>query len=83
MRRGRGGFRPLIAAVGEDAFDEGELAAGSLVEHQRDAVTILDVGGMNRDVQQQAERIDQNVPLASFDLFSRVVALRVQRRAPF
>lgn len=81
--RGRGRFRPLIAAIGEDPFDEGELATGSLIEHQRDAVTILDVGRVNGDVQQQAERVDQDVPLASLDLLSRVVALRVQRRAPF
>jgi len=66
--------RPLITAVGEDSLDEGEQGAGSLVEDQRRAVAILDVGAVDGDAQQQAERIDENVPLAALDLLARVVA---------
>ena len=82
-RRGVGGFRSLVAAVGEDALDEWKQAACALVEHQRNAVAVLDVGGMDRDVQQQAERVDQDVALATRDLLARIIALRVERRPPF
>jgi hypothetical protein len=40
-----GGFRPLIAAVSEDPFDERKLAARAPVEHQRNAVAVLNIGG--------------------------------------
>lgn len=74
---------PLIAGIGEDAFDEGKEAARASIENQSRAVTILHVGGMNDDVQEKAERIDEDVPLAARDLLARIVALRVERGAPF
>lgn len=66
--------RPLIAGIGEDAFDEWEQRARVLVEHQTRTVAILDIGGVDGDAQQEAERVDQNVPLAALDLLARVVA---------
>jgi hypothetical protein len=36
-------------------------------------IAVLNVGRMNHDVQQETQRIDQEVPLA-FDLLARVVA---------
>ena len=75
-------LRPLIAAVGEDALDERELTAGPAQQLDR-AVAILHVGGMNHDVQEQAERVDEDVPLAARDLLARVIALRIDRRPPF
>ena len=74
---------PAIAAIGEDALDEGEEASGAPVEHARRTVAIMDVGGVDDDVQQQAERVDEDVALAARDLLPRIVALRVERRAPF
>jgi hypothetical protein len=38
---------------------------------------------MDDDVQQEAERVDQDVPLAARDLLARIEALRVERAAPF
>jgi len=38
---------------------------------------------MDNDVQQQAERVDQDMALAARDLLGRVKALRVKRGAPF
>jgi hypothetical protein len=45
-----------------------------LVEHQTRAVAILDIGGVDGDAQQEAERVDQDAPLAALDLLARVVA---------
>jgi hypothetical protein len=40
---------------------------------------ILDIGGMDRYAQQQAERIDEDMALATRDFFARIEALRVER----
>ena len=79
---GRRHLWPLIAAVGEDALDEREPAAGPAQQLDR-AVAILHVGRMDHDVQEQTERIDEDVPLAARDLLARVIALRIDRRPPF
>ena len=76
-------FRPSIAAVAVDALDEGKQPTRAPVEHQRNAVTILDAGRMHCHVQQQAERIDENVPLATLNLLARIKTLRVKRCPPF
>ncbi len=75
--------RPLITGIGEDALDEGKEPAGSPVEDQSRAVAILDVGGMNDDVQEKAEGVDENMPFAARDLLARIIALRVKPGAPF
>ena len=77
------GARSLIAGIGEDALDEGEEAAGASIEDQPRSVAVLNIAGMNDDVQQKAERIDQDMALASGDLFARIKPLRVERAAPF
>jgi hypothetical protein len=76
--RGCSRFWALIAAVSKNAFDEGEQATGAPVEHQCNAVAILNVGGMNGDAQQQTERIDEDMPFATRDLLARIKALRVE-----
>src|SRR5262245_7225026 len=53
------------------------------VEHQRHPVAILNIGGMHRHAQQQAERIDEDIALATRDLLARIEALRVERGPPF
>ena len=77
------GAGSLIAGIGEDALDEGEEAAGASIENQSRPVAVLNVGGMDDDVQQQAERIDQDMALAPGDLLARIKPLRVKRGAPF
>ena len=47
------------------------------------AVTVLNIRGMNDNVQQEAQRVDQDVPLATLDLLARVVARRIEPRPPF
>lgn len=83
LRNGRGQRRALIARIGEDAFDEGEEAARADIEDKPCAIAVLHRGGMNDDVQEEAERVDEDVSLATRDLLARIVALRVERGAPF
>ena len=73
-RGGSGNSWPAIAAVGEDALDERKQRARSFVENQCRAVAILDIGGMDGDAQQEAQRVDEDVALATLDLLARVVA---------
>jgi hypothetical protein len=80
---GCGGLGSLVAGISEDALDEGKEAASTSIEDKRRAVAILYVGGVDDDIQQEAERVDQNMPLAARDLLARIKALRVERGAPF
>jgi hypothetical protein len=76
------GLRSLIASIGENALDEGE-GATRLVQNVAHTVAILNVGGVDDDAQQEAERIDENVALAPRDLLARIETLRVKCGAPF
>lgn len=72
----------LIAAIGEDAFDEREQASRP-AQQWDGSVTILDIAGSDEDVQQEAEGIDQNVAPAARRLLPGIVARRVERGPPF
>jgi len=74
--------RTLVAGIGKDHFDKREGAA-RLAQQSRGPIAVLDIGGMHRDPNHQAERIDHDVAFAPGDLLARVVALRVDRRPPF
>lgn len=66
--RANGGLRhtwSLIAGIGEDALDEGKEAARASIKNQPRPIAILQVGRMDDDAQQKAERIDEDVPLAA------------------
>lgn len=80
---GGGGLGPLVSGIGEDALDEREEMARAPVEHQPRTIAILHAGRVDNDIQQEAERVDENMPLAARDLFARIEALRVKRGAPF
>ncbi len=67
-----------IAAVGEDALDEGEAGAGA-PQHALRAIAVLDVGAMDLDRQESPVGVGQNMPFAPVDAFSGVVA----RESPF
>jgi len=77
------GLRALIAGIGKDALDEREAAARAPVENERGPIAVLNVGRMDDDIQQEAECIDEDVPLAARDLLPRIKALRVERGTPF
>ena len=80
---GGGERRALVTRVGEDALDKGEEAARADIEDKPCAIAVLHRGGVNDDVQEEAERVDEDVSLATRDLLARIVALRVERGAPF
>ena len=77
------GLRPLVPGISEDTLDEGEEAACAPIEDEQSAVAILHSGRVDDDVQQQAERVDQDMALAARDLLGRIKALRIKRGAPF
>ena len=77
-----GHFRSLVSCVGEDAFDEGKTPSHAAQQTAR-AIAVLDVGGQNAHAEQEAERVDEDMALAARDLLARVIALRVERGAPF
>ena len=77
-----GHLRPLVAGVGEDALDERKGSPCRAQQVAR-AVAILHVGRVDGDAQQEAKRIDEDVPLAAGDLLARIETLRVERGAPF
>ena len=57
-----GHFRPLVATVSVDALDEWEATTG-LLQYGNGTVSVLNIGGMNDDAQQEAEGVDQNMAL--------------------
>ena len=74
--------RALIAAIGVE-FHQERIHAKHGRHHECAAVAILNVSGMNDGMNQQALRIDENVPLLALDLLSCVVARRINRSPPF
>ena len=75
-------FWTLIAAVSENAFDEGK-APPRLAEQFTCAIPILNICGMYAHAEQEAECVDEDVALAALDLLARIKALRVECRPPF
>ena len=73
---------PLVAGVGEDAFDEREGSPRRAQQIAR-TVAVLHIGRVDDHVQQEAQRVDEDVALAAGDFLARIKALRVERRAPF
>lgn len=71
-----------VAAIGKDPLDEREQAP-RLAQEQERAVAILDVGRVHDDVQQEAQRVDEDVALAARRLLARIVARGVERGPPF
>ena len=75
--------RSLVSGIGEDALDEGKETARAAIEDEPCAIAVLDVGGVDDDVQDETKRVDEDMPLAARNLLARIIALRAERRAPF
>jgi hypothetical protein len=75
-------LRPLIASIGVELEQKGKGAEQG--RHQQDAAgAILSVGAVHDGVDQETLRVDENVPLLAFDLFARVIAMRIDAGSPF
>jgi len=74
--------RPSIGTVGEQFPEKGKQA--EQCRQQREAaVAILNVGGGDEAVQEQALRIDQDMALLALDQLTRVEAVRIDASPPF
>ena len=74
--------RALIGAVGEQLRDEWKLTEQRRQEHDA-AIAILNAGGMNDGVQQQTQRVDDNMPLLALDQVARIEPVRIDAGPPF
>ncbi len=73
---------PLIGAVGEQFSEKGKQTEQCRQQLEA-AVAILNVGGGDDAVQQQALRVGQNMPLLALDQLARIKAGRVDAAPPF
>lgn len=71
-----------IGAVSKQLAQERELSEQS-GQQDNATVAILNIGGSHQRVQHQAQRIDQDVTLLTFDQLAGIEAMRVDARAPF
>ena len=74
--------RPLIGAVGKQLFEEWNPTKQRCQQHHA-AIAILNAGGMNDGVQQQAQRIYKDMALLALDLLARIIAMRIDAGPPF
>ncbi|MBB5691885.1 hypothetical protein FHS88_004046 [Roseomonas alkaliterrae] len=81
-RNGGRHLRPLVSGIADDALDEREQAA-RLTQERLGTIAVLHVGRMHDHAEQQAQCVSQDMALAPDDLLARVVAGRIDRRAPF
>jgi hypothetical protein len=72
----------LIAAIGEQLLQKREIPE-QCAQNENAAVSVLDVGGMNDRMKQQAYRVDKNMPLLAVDLLARIIAVRINTAPPF
>ena len=82
FRQGVVEARPLIGRVGKQLLQE-RIHPEQGRKQQDAAVAILDIGGMNDGVEQQPQRIYENVALLAFDLLARIIAMRIDPGPPF
>ena len=75
-------FRSLITAVGVQLLQE-RIHPEQSGKQQDAAITILDIGRVNDGVQQQPQRIYENMALLAFDLLARIIAMRIDTGPPF
>ena len=82
FRQGLVESRSLIGRVGQELPQE-RMHPEQGRKQQDAAVAILDIGGMNDGVEQQTQRVYENVALLAFDLLARIKTIRVDAGPPF
>ena len=74
--------RPLIGAVGKQLLEEW-IPTEQRRQQCDAAIAILDAGGMDDGVQQQTQRIDENMPLLALDQLAGIEPVRIDAGPPF
>lgn len=72
-----------VSSIGIDTLDAREGTAQFAIEEKARARVVVDVGRMDDDTQQQAERVDNDMALAAGEFLAGVIALRIKPGAPF
>ena len=73
---------PLISAVGKQLFEEWKPTEQCC--QQCDAtIAVLNTSGMDDGVQQQTQRVDEDMPLLALDQFARIEPVRIDASPPF
>ena len=75
-------FRSLVAGIGKELLQE-RIHSEQGCQQQDTTVAILDVGGVDGGMEQQTQRVYENLTLLALDLLSRVVAMRIDASPPF
>ena len=74
--------RPRIGVVGKQLLEERELSEQRGQNHQA-AVAVLNISGCDQRVEQEAQRIDENVTLFAFDQLAPIKPVGIDARPPF
>src|SRR5439155_284081 len=77
LRQGLLKVRPLVATIGKELFQE-RVHPEKGRKKQDAAIAILDIGRMNDGVQQQTQRVYENMALLPLDLFAGALGGRDQ-----
>ena len=72
----------MIGAVGKQLFEEWKLTEQRCQQYDA-AIAILNASGVNDGVQQQTQRIDENMPLLALDQLAGIEAGRIDADPPF
>ena len=75
-------MRSLVASIGEKLLQE-RIHSEQGGKQQNAAVAILDIGAMDDGMEQQTQRIYENMALLAFDLLARIIAMRIDAGPPF
>ena len=80
--RQRAALLACVSAISKDTLDEGKQSPCP-AQQMEGAIAILNVSRMNDDVQQEAQRVDQDVPFATFDLLCPRRSPKDRTKPPF
>ena len=75
-------YRPCIGRVGKQPLEKGKQSEQGR-QNQHPTVPILHVGRRDQRVQQQAQGIDENVPLLALDQFACIEPMWIDAGPPF
>ena len=75
-------MRSLVASIGEELLQE-RIHSEQGSKQQNAAVAILNIGAMNDGMEQQTQRIYEDMAFLAFDFLARIIAAGVDVGPPF